>query len=76
MQIKSRNSSGLLAAVHGKRHYLILEIVNNTVILRVNSGRGDPYETRYSPNNLICDGKWHSIMGMKINCVHQFLYSL
>lgn len=73
MQVKLRNSSGVLVSVHGKKHYFILEIVNSTLVeLRAYNGGREPTVASYVLNekNSICDGKWHTIHGMKIKNTH------
>lgn len=64
MEIKPRNVSGLLISVHGKKDYLVLEMVNGTIRLTVENGKG-PISTSFQPNNpyYFCDGQWHSIQG-------------
>lgn len=64
MQIKPRNISGLLLAVHGKKDYLVLELIVGSIKLTVDNGRG-PISTTFQPNkqHYFCDGEWHSIQG-------------
>lgn len=65
MDIKPRNVSGLLMSVHGKKDYLVLQIVDGVIIFKVNNGKG-PMITAFTPPNnkyYFCDGNWHSIQG-------------
>jgi len=53
----------LILAVHGRRDYLVLQIINGTIKFTVDNGKGalsssftkDPYD--------LCDGQWHTIQG-------------
>lgn len=64
MDIKPRNVSGLLVAVYGKRDYLVLEMVEGSISLTVNNGKG-PISTLFAPGkkHYFCDGNWHHIQG-------------
>lgn len=64
MEIKPRNTSGLLMAVHAKRDYLVLQINEGSINLTVENGNG-PISTIFSPSttDYFCDGQWHSIIG-------------
>ncbi|KAK2708492.1 hypothetical protein QYM36_014189 [Artemia franciscana] len=66
MEIKPRSMSGILMAVHGRRDYLVLQIVNGTVIFIVDNGRG-AISSSYTPphEHYLCDGQWHSIQAIK-----------
>ncbi|XP_060535680.1 laminin subunit alpha [Cylas formicarius] len=68
MDIKPRVNSGVLVAVHGKKDYLVLEMVNGTLRLVVENGKG-PLTTSFLPpgNNTfsLCDGNWHEIQVVK-----------
>merc|ERR1719210_933533 len=66
MMIKPRNLTGVLAAVKGRRDYLLLHMKDGAIIFEVDNGRGpiiatfrpdDPYE--------FCNGKWHEIHAVK-----------
>lgn len=65
MQIKPRHTSGLLIACHGRRDYLVLELVNGSITLTVDNGRG-PITTSFQPTKpfYFCDGNWHNIQGI------------
>lgn len=65
MDIKPRNITGLILAVHGKRDYLVLEMVNGAIRFTVENGRG-PIVTTFSPDrtHYLCDGEWHMIQGI------------
>ncbi|XP_033329969.2 laminin subunit alpha [Megalopta genalis] len=66
MDIKPRSTSGHLLSVHGKRDYLILEMINGTVKFLVKTAKGT-IETSFEPMNpnSLCDGKWHNIRAVK-----------
>lgn len=79
MDIKPRSSSGHLLSVHGKRDYLVLEMVNGTVKFLVKTARGS-IETSFVPTstNSLCDGNWHNIRGnipsttvLDVTCIFQ-----
>jgi laminin, alpha 3/5 len=65
LKIKPRTSTGLILAVHGRRDYLVLQMINGTIKFTVDNGKGalsssftkDPYD--------LCDGDWHTIQGEK-----------
>lgn len=64
MEIRPRNSTGLLLSVTGKKHYLVLELLDNEVVATVDNGHG-PFRASYSLGNkfALCDGNWHKIHG-------------
>ncbi|CAB3226438.1 unnamed protein product [Arctia plantaginis] len=66
MEIRPRNSTGLLLSVHGKKDYLVLELLENEVVARVENGNG-PFRAVYSLGNnfSLCDGNWHKIHVVK-----------
>ncbi|XP_049703370.2 laminin subunit alpha [Helicoverpa armigera] len=66
MEIRPRNSTGLLLSVHGKRDYLVLELLENEVVANVENGHG-PFRASYSLGNkfALCDGNWHKIHVVK-----------
>nr|XP_031828013.1 laminin subunit alpha isoform X2 [Nomia melanderi] len=66
MNIKPRSNSGHLLSVHGKRDYLVLEMINGTVKFLVKTARGS-IETSFEPmkSNSLCDGNWHNIRAIK-----------
>lgn len=68
MDIKPRINTGILIAVHGKRDYLVLEMINGIMKLTVENGRG-PITTSFRPTSpyYFCDGRWHSIQGKCYN---------
>lgn len=67
LDIKPRNTSGILIAVHGKRDYLVLEMVNGVMKLTVENGKG-PITTSFQPGQpyYFCDGQWHNIQGKQL----------
>ncbi|XP_008557031.1 laminin subunit alpha [Microplitis demolitor] len=66
MDIKPRSTSGHLLSVHGKRDFLLLEMVNGTIKFLVKTTKG-PIETSFVPKmpNSLCDGNWHNIRAVK-----------
>ncbi|XP_049885179.1 laminin subunit alpha [Pectinophora gossypiella] len=66
MEVKPRNSTGLLLSVHGKKDFMILELLENEVVANVENGRG-PFHASYKLGNKfsLCDGKWHKIHAVK-----------
>ncbi|XP_018320894.1 laminin subunit alpha [Agrilus planipennis] len=66
MDIKPRTTSGVLIAVHGKRDYLVLEMVNGTIKVTVENGKG-PISNSFRADNphYLCDGQWHTIQVIK-----------
>ncbi len=66
MQVKPRNVSGILLAIQGKRgDYLILQLIDGTLVFTVDNGRG-PISAKFKPQDdfQFCDGRWHDIHGM------------
>jgi len=52
-------------SVHGRRDFLLLQMVNGALIFSVDNGRGPIVATYISPEeHHLCDGKWHYIQGM------------
>ncbi|XP_017881365.1 laminin subunit alpha [Ceratina calcarata] len=66
MDIKPRTTSGHLLSVHGKRDFLVLEMINGTVKFLVKTLKGS-IETSFEPTdpNSLCDGNWHNIRAVK-----------
>ncbi|XP_070151389.1 laminin subunit alpha [Polyergus mexicanus] len=66
MDVKPRSTSGHLLSVHGKKDYLVLEMINGTVKFLVRTQKG-LIETSYEPTkpNSLCDGHWHNIRAVK-----------
>lgn len=69
MEIRPRNSTGLLLSVHGKKDYLVLELLENEVVANVENGNG-PFRASFSLGNKfeLCDGNWHKIHGKLSSC--------
>ena len=65
MDIKPRALDGILFAVHGRKDFLLLEMVNGTVRLVVDNGLGHLVSEYIPPGgpHTLCDGKWHHIQG-------------
>ncbi|XP_060809379.1 laminin subunit alpha [Amyelois transitella] len=66
MEVKPRNSTGLLLSVYGKKDYLVIELLENSVVARVENGMG-PFQASFNfgENFSLCDGKWHTIHALK-----------
>lgn len=64
MEIKPRNNSGLLMAVHSKKDYLVLQMVNGAIKFTVENGNG-PVSNTFKPPSpyYFCDNQWHRVMG-------------
>lgn len=64
LEIKPRNVSGILVGVHGRKDWLVLEMIDGRITLNVNNGKG-PIETSFTPakKHYFCDGNWHHIQG-------------
>lgn len=66
MEIKPRGTSGILMSVHGRRDFLLLQMVNGALIFSVDNGRGPIVATYIPPHeHHMCDGKWHYVQGME-----------
>ena len=65
MEIKPRSTSGILMSVHGRRDFLLLQMVNGALIFSVDNGRGPIVATYIPPHeHHMCDGKWHYVQGI------------
>ncbi len=64
MDIKPRNLSGILMAVHAKKDYMILQMVDGAIKFTVENGNG-PVTAVFQPAfpAQFCDGHWHNIQG-------------
>jgi len=66
MMIKPRNLTGILAAVKGKRDYLLLHMVEGAIVFEVDNGRGAIIATfRPDDQHEFCNGQWHEIHAVK-----------
>lgn len=66
MMIKPRNLTGILAAVRGRRDYLVLSMDNGAISFTVDNGRG-PITAVFKPSDKheFCNGQWHEIHAVK-----------
>ncbi|KAL0902126.1 hypothetical protein ABMA27_000070 [Loxostege sticticalis] len=65
MEVKPRNSTGLLLSVHGGVDYMVLELLDDEVVARVENGKG-PFQASYKLGRAtLCDGNWHRIHAVK-----------
>ncbi|KOB71558.1 putative laminin A chain [Operophtera brumata] len=64
LKVRPRNSTGLLLSVHGKKDYLVLELLDDEIAATVENGNG-PFRATYklANSNMLCDGTWHKIHG-------------
>lgn len=72
MEVRPRNSTGLLLSVHGRKDFLVLEMLENEVVANVENGNG-PFHASYKLGHRysLCDGNWHKIHGKSFwNYVH------
>lgn len=61
MDIKPRNLTGLLTSVHGKKTYLIVEMVKGNIHFTVEGGDNARSTIFFSDEDKsLCDGNWHS----------------
>ncbi|XP_063394216.1 laminin subunit alpha [Cydia fagiglandana] len=66
MEIKPRNTTGLLLAVHGKKDYLVLELLEHEVVVNVENGKGEFHASyKLAEPTSLCDGNWHKIQVAK-----------
>ncbi|KAG8228153.1 hypothetical protein J437_LFUL002807 [Ladona fulva] len=66
MDIKPRNITGVILSVHGKRDFLVLQMVNGVIKLSVDNGKGAISAAYVPPHpHFFCDGKWHNIIAIK-----------
>ncbi|XP_046389625.1 laminin subunit alpha [Ischnura elegans] len=66
MDIKPRNITGILMSVHGKRDFLVLQMVNGVIKFTVDNGKGAISAAYVPPHpHFFCDGQWHTISAIK-----------
>lgn len=70
MDIKPRTQNGLLLSVHGKKAFLIVQLLNGTISFVVDNGDG-PFEAVFKPeaNDNFCDGEWRTVTVVKTKFV-------
>lgn len=66
LEVRSRDTSGILVAIHGAKDYMILQMVNGTIRFTVDNGHG-PITVQYVPAQPqdVCDGQWYKIQAVK-----------
>lgn len=76
LDIRPRKTSGVLLSVHGRRDFLLLQMVNGVLKFSVDNGKG-AISAQYTPphEHYFCDGNWHTIQGMK-TCIYKMTPSL
>jgi len=64
LDIRPRKTSGVLISVHGRRDFLVLQMVNGVLKFSVDNGKG-AISAKYTPphEHYFCDGHWHTIQG-------------
>ena len=70
LDIRPRKTSGVLMSVHGRRDFLLLQMVDGYLKFSVDNGKG-AISAQYTPphEHYFCDGHWHSIQGTSHNQV-------
>jgi laminin alpha 3/5 len=70
LDIRPRKTSGVLMSVHGRRDFLLLQMVNGVLKFSVDNGKG-AISAQYTPphEHYFCDGHWHTIQGTSRNWV-------
>jgi hypothetical protein len=70
LDIRPRKASGVLMSVHGRRDFLLLQMVNGILKFSVDNGKG-AISAQYTPphEHYFCDGQWHTIQGTSCNRV-------
>ena len=70
LDIRPRRASGVLMSVHGRRDFLLLQMVNGVLKFSVDNGKG-AISAQYTPPHeyYFCDGHWHTIQGTSHNWV-------
>jgi len=74
LDIRPRKTSGVLMSVHGRRDFLLLQMVNGVLKFSVDNGKG-AISAQYTPPHeyYFCDGQWHTIQGTSRNWVFRIL---
>uniref|UniRef100_A0A8K9UV88 Laminin subunit alpha-5 n=1 Tax=Oncorhynchus mykiss TaxID=8022 RepID=A0A8K9UV88_ONCMY len=70
LEVRLVSDSGLLLHA-GSGQQLSLYLNQGEVTVTVNSGRGNFFSTSFTPEESLCDGRWHSITVMKKSNVLQ-----
>ncbi|XP_071001276.1 laminin subunit alpha-4-like, partial [Oncorhynchus clarkii lewisi] len=70
LEVRLVSDSGLLLHA-GSGQQLSLYLNQGEVTVTVNSGRGNLFSTSFTPEESLCDGRWHSITVMKKSNVLQ-----
>lgn len=66
MEIKPRNTSGVLLAVHNKKDFLALQLLDGSMEFSVDNGVGIISTVFHPPSpSYFCDGEWHHILALK-----------
>ncbi|RXG51382.1 Laminin subunit alpha-4 [Armadillidium vulgare] len=66
LEIKPRKNTGVIMSVHGRRDFILLQLRDGVIELKVDNGKGI-IGTQFNLSNAyhICDGGWHSIQVLK-----------
>lgn len=64
---RPREPDGLLFSVHGKNAYMILELIDNSLVFTVKSDSKNIVTTNYTlpDNGSYCDGNWRNVQAVK-----------
>lgn len=63
--MKPRTLNALLMSVHGKKAFLILQLINGTINFTVDNGDGPIVAVWQDATKNFCDGNWHSVTAIK-----------
>ncbi|MGH0140359.1 UNVERIFIED_CONTAM: hypothetical protein FKN15_048109 [Acipenser sinensis] len=70
LEVRPVTDTGLLFHIGRKRHYLTLYAENGEVTVKVNNGGGE-FSASVTPEQSLCNGRWHHIAVIKRNNVIQ-----
>ncbi|KAK1157833.1 hypothetical protein AOXY_G24001 [Acipenser oxyrinchus oxyrinchus] len=70
LEVRPVTDTGLLFHIGKKRHYLTLYAENGEVTVKVNNGGGE-FSASVTPEQSLCNGRWHHIAVIKRNNVIQ-----
>lgn len=65
MWIKPRTRNGIILSVRGSKDFLLIQMLEGKVKLSVDNGAGVISVESGVPAGGLCDGEWHSILGVK-----------
>ena len=65
MWIKPRTRNGIILSVRGSKDFLLIQMLEGKIKLSVDNGAGVISVESGVPAGGLCDGEWHSILGVK-----------